>query len=35
MTMLTFDPFRGLDTETRRMFNTIPSMESSVKQQEE
>lgn len=35
MTMLTFDPFRGLDTVTRRMFNTIPSMESSVKQQEE
>lgn len=33
MTMLTFEPFRGLDTVTRRMFDTMSEMNRNVKQQ--
>ena len=35
MTMLTFEPFRGLDTVTRRMFDTMSEMNRNVKQQVE
>ena len=35
MTMLTFEPFRGLDTVTRRMFDTMSVMNRNVKQQVE
>ena len=31
MTMLTFEPFRGLDTVTRRMFDRISEMDRDIK----
>ena len=33
--MITFEPFRGLDTVTRRMFDTMSVMNRNVKQQVE
>ena len=35
MSMLTFEPFRGFDTVTRRMFDTMSEMNRNVKQQVE
>lgn len=35
MSMLTLEPFRGFDTVTRRMFDTMSEMNRNVKQQVE